>query len=1167
MTVSSSTNRVSYAGNGSTTVFPYTYKIFDEDDLTVILRAANGVETTKTIVSDYTVSGVGNAGGGNVTMLTAPASGETLVVLREQDLIQELDIVPNDPFPADSLEGALDKLTFMVQQHEETLGRTIKASRTNTITGSEFTILAADRANKVFAFDSAGDVSIAQELGTYRGNWAASTAFAERDIVKDTSNNNIYICLTAHTSSGAQPISSNADVAKWALLVDAAAATSSASSAAASASAASTSETNAASSASSASTSATNAAASASAASTSATNAAASASAASASAAAAGGAASNAFASQSSAGASAAAAAASLDAFTDIYLGAKSSDPTVDNDGDPLTVGDQYFNSVANELRIWNGSIWQTAVGGIVDSLTVVTNASQTGAFSGTITGTTMDINTVISGSISVGDIVYGPDASPITRVTAFGTGTGGLGTYTVSVSQSTGNTLIFTCAEIPTIRISDTDPTVNTGQPHGAVEFFTSDADSAGVGAYVSAISEDSTPDTALIFGTRDDAGGSVDANERMRITSLGRVGIATDNPATALDVNGTITADGFVSSGDMTFGDNDKAIFGAGSDLQIYHDGSQSIIHDAGTGNLRIKGSDITLQDADGNGFISMVDGGAGGTVFLKHLGSNVLATTATGIDVTGTVTADGLTVDGAGSFTQAGGGLKVLNEGSAGHNANIFFGIPNQTDGWTIGQGVTADDGVFRLYDNGGGGIKMSATSGGDISFYEDTGTTPKFFWDASTERLGIGNAAPTTALDVTGTITADGLTVDGNIALRNADNITFKDTGGAARGILTFDANNDIVIGPAGAGIQDIKLKNNGAITRLNIDVGGDISFYEDTGTTAKFFWDASAESLGLGTVSPSAKLEVAETDSVTYSSSAIQGDLVVSRKNLAGTVNQVVGLQFDVTGYLGTTTGVAGISAIQTSSVSSAALAFQTRNAGTIGERMRIDASGNLLVGKTSSSISTEGVDLRADGQNYFVRDGGTSIFVNRLTSDGSLIDLRKDGATVGSIGSAFSGSSMYIDGASSRTGIYFATSSWTPRINGANVDNQVDLGGITNRFDDIYATNGTIQTSDRNEKQDIEELSEAEQRVAVACKGLLRKFRWKDAVEEKGDDARIHFGIIAQDLQDAFEAEGLDAGRYAMFISSTWTDEETGEERSRMGVRYPQLLAFIIAAI
>jgi hypothetical protein len=132
---------------------------------------------------------------------------------------------------------------------------------------------------------------------------------------------------------------------------------------------------------------------------------------------------------------------------------------------------------------------------------------------------------------------------------------------------------------------------------------------------------------------------------------------------------------------------------------------------------------------------------------------------------------------------------------------------------------------------------------------------------------------------------------------------------------------------------------------------------------------------------------------------------------------------------------------------------------------------------------------------------------------------------------------------------------------------GAILDNSIDLGKSTARFDDVYATNGTIQTSDRNEKQDIEVLSDAEQRVAVACKGLLRKFRWKSAVEEKGDEARIHFGIIAQDLQDAFTAEGLDADDYAMFINTTWTDEETGEERSRMGVRYSELLAFIISAI
>ena len=130
----------------------------------------------------------------------------------------------------------------------------------------------------------------------------------------------------------------------------------------------------------------------------------------------------------------------------------------------------------------------------------------------------------------------------------------------------------------------------------------------------------------------------------------------------------------------------------------------------------------------------------------------------------------------------------------------------------------------------------------------------------------------------------------------------------------------------------------------------------------------------------------------------------------------------------------------------------------------------------------------------------------------------------------------------------------------------ANSDNLIDLGNASARFDDIYATNATIQTSDRNEKQDIEELTDAETRVAVACKGLLRKFRWKSSVEEKGTAARTHFGIIAQDLQAAFEAEGLDAGEYAMFISTTWTNDD-GEEQTRLGVRYSELLAFIIGGI
>jgi len=113
----------------------------------------------------------------------------------------------------------------------------------------------------------------------------------------------------------------------------------------------------------------------------------------------------------------------------------------------------------------------------------------------------------------------------------------------------------------------------------------------------------------------------------------------------------------------------------------------------------------------------------------------------------------------------------------------------------------------------------------------------------------------------------------------------------------------------------------------------------------------------------------------------------------------------------------------------------------------------------------------------------------------------------------------------------------------------------------------ITVTGTVTETSDRNEKQDIEVLSDAEQRVAVAAKGLLRKFRWKADVEKRGDSAEIYFGIIAQDLKSAFEAEGLDADQYGVLSSKTWTDEETGEEHSRLSVHYSGLLAFIISAI
>ena len=332
MTVSSTTTKNSYSGNGSTTVFAYAFKIFAEADLKVIVRSSTGTETTKTLNADYTVSGVGVTSGGNVTFGSAPASGETVVIRREAALTQTTDYTANDPFPAEDHENALDKLTFHTQQQQEELDRAIKLSRTNTMTSTEFTVGASDRANKILAFDSSGEISVTQELGTFKGNWAASTAYVVRDIVKDTSTNNIFIVNSAHTSSGAQPLTTNANSAKYDLLVDAASATTSATAAATSATAAATSATTA-------STQASNASTSASTASTQATNAANSATA---------------------AAASAASAATALDNFDDTYLGAKSSDPSTDNDGDALNAGDLYFNTTDNVLRVYNGSSFQS---------------------------------------------------------------------------------------------------------------------------------------------------------------------------------------------------------------------------------------------------------------------------------------------------------------------------------------------------------------------------------------------------------------------------------------------------------------------------------------------------------------------------------------------------------------------------------------------------------------------------------------------------------------------------------------------------------------------------------------------------------------------------------------------------------------------------------------
>ena len=159
MTISTTIIKNSYSGDDTTTVFAYAFKIATTADIEVIIRSSAGVETTKTLTTHYSVSGAGVATGGNVTMGTAPVTGETLFLRRSTTRTQAVDLVENDPFTADSVEGAFDKNLAISQEVQEELDRSIKVSKTNTITSSEFTTSASDRANKTLGFDASGDLT------------------------------------------------------------------------------------------------------------------------------------------------------------------------------------------------------------------------------------------------------------------------------------------------------------------------------------------------------------------------------------------------------------------------------------------------------------------------------------------------------------------------------------------------------------------------------------------------------------------------------------------------------------------------------------------------------------------------------------------------------------------------------------------------------------------------------------------------------------------------------------------------------------------------------------------------------------------------------------------------------------------------------------------------
>jgi hypothetical protein len=230
---------------------------------------------------------------------------------------------------------------------------------------------------------------------------------------------------------------------------------------------------------------------------------------------------------------------------------------------------------------------------------------------------------------------------------------------------------------------------------------------------------------------------------------------------------------------------------------------------------------------------------------------------------------------------------------------------------------------------------------------------------------------------------------------------------------------------------------------------------------------------------------------------------------------------------------------------------------------TLGGTLAVANGGTGASSLTGAGIVTTTGTQTISGQKNFTSYTNTFLATTYATSNGSSSSNAYFGesgayAVLGGANGVVLASGATYPGSS-----IFAGDSGTWR---STTDNVRALGTGLFRYTVVYATTGTINTSDANQKQQIRDLSDAEQRTAQRVKKLIRAFKWNDAVEAKGDEARIHFGVIAQEVQEAFAAEGLDASKYGLFCSDTWTTSD-GSSQTRLGVRYSELLAFIIAAL
>tara|TARA_R100001086_G_scaffold137092_1_gene71532 strand:- start:1555 stop:3729 length:2175 start_codon:yes stop_codon:yes gene_type:complete len=574
-----------------------------------------------------------------------------------------------------------------------------------------------------------------------------------------------------------------------------------------------------------------------------------------------------------------------------------------------------------------------------------------------------------------------------------------------------------------------------------------------------------------------------------------------------------------------DLTF-TSDSAVITFGAD------GDTTITHTDGSGLTLNSTNKIMFNDA--SQFIQ----GSSATV-LSLGATDEIDLTATAIDVNGTMDVSGAITSSAGATITVADNAAALTVRSTDADASVGPLIV-----FDRASGSPADDDVLgRINFNGKNDAAEEITYAQIDSIILDAsdGTEDGQF---RIRTISNGSSASRISINNSESVFNEG-----------SEDLDFRVESNGQANMLLVDGGDDVVKmgGITGSASGTLKVKSNSShfaiaieensgneAYQLGVVADGSLVFTNSGSTEVMRLSDNNR--VGVGTSSPSR----------TFHSLGGSGISTVGKFEAGGTQ---VYIQLSHNGASDADSGYIGYD-------SSSNLTFFTDNT----EAFRITSGQDMYFGQTSGSAADVGHIMQKNGVMFHTADGQTGMYLRRLNSDGVILEFRRGSTAVGSINGQQSSLSI---GGNGTGAIYFNGGTdvrpWNKTAN-TNADNTLFLGSSNSRWEEFFCANSTINTSDRNEKQDIEELSDAEKRVAVAAKGLLRKYRWKSAVAEKGDNARIHFGIIAQDLQDAFTAEGLDARRYAMFCSDTWTNDD-GSEQTRLGVRYSELLAFIISVL